>query len=106
MKLTLIQAHDRPIDDDILSGGRQGWPAILCSLKSVLETGSALVIKMEPPQRMLAGAEEDGDRDAVDVRSSFRGARQREPGISPDNLWIPGLRATPASSDVQLHIGE
>jgi hypothetical protein len=53
VRLTLIQAHDRPIDDDILSGGRQGWPAILSSLKSLLETGQALVIKMQPPQRML-----------------------------------------------------
>src|SRR6476620_5623632 len=53
VKLTLIQAHDRPIDDDILSGGRQGWPAILSSLKSLLETGKPLVIKMEPPPRML-----------------------------------------------------
>ena len=52
--LTLIQSHDRPIGDDILSGGRAGWPAILSSLKSLLETGDALVIKMEPPQRMLA----------------------------------------------------
>jgi len=53
VRLTLTQAHDRPIDDDILSGGRQGWPAILSSLKTLLETGEALVIKMEPPQRML-----------------------------------------------------
>jgi uncharacterized protein YndB with AHSA1/START domain len=53
VKLTLIQSHDRPIDDDILSGGRQGWPAILSSLKSLLETGEALAIKMAPPQRML-----------------------------------------------------
>ena len=53
VRLTLTEAHDRPIGDDILSGGRQGWPAILSSLKSLLETGEALVIKMEPPQRML-----------------------------------------------------
>jgi uncharacterized protein YndB with AHSA1/START domain len=53
VKLTMLQSHDRPIDDDILSGGRQGWPAILSSLKSLLETGEALVIKMEPPKRML-----------------------------------------------------
>jgi uncharacterized protein YndB with AHSA1/START domain len=59
-KLTLIQAHDRPISDDILSGGRAGWPAILSSLKSVLETGSPLVIKMEPPQRMLAALKQMG----------------------------------------------
>jgi uncharacterized protein YndB with AHSA1/START domain len=53
VRLTLTEAHDRPIDDDILSGGRQGWPAILSSLKSLLETGQPLVVKMAPPQRML-----------------------------------------------------
>jgi uncharacterized protein YndB with AHSA1/START domain len=54
VKLTLLQSHDRPISDDILSGGRQGWPAILSSLKSLLETGAPLVVQMAPPQRMLA----------------------------------------------------
>jgi uncharacterized protein YndB with AHSA1/START domain len=53
VKLTMTESHDRPIDDDILSGGRQGWPAILSSLKSLLETGAALDVKMAPPQRML-----------------------------------------------------
>jgi uncharacterized protein YndB with AHSA1/START domain len=53
VRLTLTEAHDRPISDDILSGGRQGWPAILSSLKSLLETGNALAVKMEPPRRML-----------------------------------------------------
>ena len=53
VRLTLTEAHDRPLDDDILSGGRAGWPAIVSSLKSLLETGNALVIKMEPPRRML-----------------------------------------------------
>jgi uncharacterized protein YndB with AHSA1/START domain len=53
VRLTMTEAHDRPIDEDILSGGRQGWPAILSSLKSLLETGEALVVKMAPPQRML-----------------------------------------------------
>jgi uncharacterized protein YndB with AHSA1/START domain len=52
-RLTLMQSHDRPISDDVLSGGRQGWPAILSSLKSVLETGKPLAIRMQPPQRML-----------------------------------------------------
>jgi uncharacterized protein YndB with AHSA1/START domain len=60
VRLTLTQAHDRPIDDDILSGGRAGWPAILCSLKSLLETGKALAIKMEPPLKMLAALKEMG----------------------------------------------
>jgi uncharacterized protein YndB with AHSA1/START domain len=53
VRLTLTEAHDRPIDDDILSGGRQGWPAILSSLKSLLETGTPLAVEMAPPQRML-----------------------------------------------------
>jgi uncharacterized protein YndB with AHSA1/START domain len=60
VRLTLIQAHDRPISDDILSGGRAGWPAILSGMKSLLETGSAPSIKMEPPQRMLAALKELG----------------------------------------------
>jgi len=54
VRLTMIEAHDRPLSDDILEGGRQGWPAILSSLKSLLETGHPLVVKMAPPQRMLA----------------------------------------------------
>ena len=60
VKLTLLQSHDRPLSDDILSGGRQGWPAILSSLKSVLETGKAMTIPMAPPQRMLDALKEMG----------------------------------------------
>src|SRR3954464_8538741 len=60
VKLTLIQSHDRPLSDDILSGGRAGWPAILSSLKSLLETGNAMVIRMAPPERMLAALKELG----------------------------------------------
>jgi len=53
VKLTLTESHVQFLSDDILSGGRQGWPAIISSLKSLLETGEPLVIKMAPPQRML-----------------------------------------------------
>ena len=60
VRLTMSESHDRPLSDDILSGGRQGWPAILSSLKSVLETGKPLVVKMAPPQRMLAALKELG----------------------------------------------
>jgi uncharacterized protein YndB with AHSA1/START domain len=60
VKLTMSESHDRPLSDDILSGGRQGWPAILSSLKSVLETGKPLVVKMGPPERMLAALRELG----------------------------------------------
>lgn len=54
MKLTMTESHDRAIDDDILSGGRIGWPAILSSLKSVLGTGRPLAIQMQPPLKMIA----------------------------------------------------
>src|SRR5579863_8200586 len=60
VRLTMTEAHDRALDDDILSGGRQGWPAILSSLKSLLETGEALVVKMGPPERMLAALKKLG----------------------------------------------
>src|SRR6202045_4645471 len=60
VRLTMTESHDRPLDDDILSGGRSGWPAILSSLKSLLETGEALVIKMGSPERMLAAWKEMG----------------------------------------------
>ena len=60
IKLTMLQSHDRDIGDDILSGGRTGWPAILSGLKSLLETGQALTIKMQPPERMLAALKEMG----------------------------------------------
>ena len=60
VRLTMSESHDRPLSDDILSGGRQGWPAILSGLKSLLETGRPLVVKMGPPQRMLAALKELG----------------------------------------------
>ena len=60
VRLTMTESHDRTLDDDILSGGRQGWPAILSSLKSLLETGQPLTIKMAPPQQMLAALRKMG----------------------------------------------
>jgi uncharacterized protein YndB with AHSA1/START domain len=56
VKLTLLQSHDRPLSDDILSGGRLGWPAILSSLKSLLETGTAPVIPIGPPPPPMLAA--------------------------------------------------
>jgi uncharacterized protein YndB with AHSA1/START domain len=53
VRLTMSEGHDRPLSDDILSGGRTGWPAILSGLKSLLETGKAPLIKMAPPMKML-----------------------------------------------------
>jgi uncharacterized protein YndB with AHSA1/START domain len=54
VRLTMTEAHQWNVPDDLLSGGRAGWPAILSSLKSVLETGKPLAIKMEPPREMMA----------------------------------------------------
>ncbi len=54
VRLTMTEAHERALSDDILSGGRLGWPAILSNLKSVLETGKPLIVKLETPTQMLA----------------------------------------------------
>ena len=51
--LTMTEAHSWDIPEAILSGVRQGWPAILSSFKSLLEIGNPLSIKMEPPKEML-----------------------------------------------------
>jgi uncharacterized protein YndB with AHSA1/START domain len=60
VRLTMTEAHDRPIGDDILSGGRAGWPAMLSSLKSLLETGTPLTVELAPPHRMLAALKKLG----------------------------------------------
>ena len=60
VRLTMTESHERELPEDILSGGRAGWPAILSSLKSVLETGKPLAVKMEPPLKMLAALKEMG----------------------------------------------
>jgi uncharacterized protein YndB with AHSA1/START domain len=53
VRLTMTEAHQWDTPDAILSGGRAGWPAILSSLKSLLETGKPLSVKMEQPREML-----------------------------------------------------
>jgi uncharacterized protein YndB with AHSA1/START domain len=53
VRLTLTESYSWEVPEALLSGGRMGWPAILSSLKSVLETGKPLVIKMEPPKEMM-----------------------------------------------------
>jgi uncharacterized protein YndB with AHSA1/START domain len=60
VRLTMTESHERALPEDILSGGRTGWPAILSSLKSVLETGKPLAIKMQPPTKMLAALKQLG----------------------------------------------
>ncbi len=53
VRLTMTEAHQWDVPDEILAGGRQGWPLILSSLKSLLEAGKPIVVKMEPPKEML-----------------------------------------------------
>ncbi len=55
VKVTMTEAHQWDVPDAILAGGRQGWPFILSSLKSVLETGKpiAVPVKLGPPKEML-----------------------------------------------------
>ena len=60
VRLTMTESHECELPEDILSGGRTGWPAILSSLKSVLETGKPLAVKMEPPLKMLAALKKMG----------------------------------------------
>ena len=60
VRLTMTEAHERELPEDILSGGRTGWPAILSSLKSVLETGKPLAVKTEPPLKMLEALKKMG----------------------------------------------
>jgi uncharacterized protein YndB with AHSA1/START domain len=55
VKLTMTEAHRWDVPDAILAGGRQGWPLILSSLKSMLETGKPIEInvKVGPPKEMI-----------------------------------------------------
>jgi uncharacterized protein YndB with AHSA1/START domain len=53
VRLTMTESHSWNVPDAILSGGRTGWPAILSSLKSLLETGKVPAIQMEPPREMI-----------------------------------------------------
>ncbi len=50
-RLTLRETRAAPIPEWMLEGGRQGWPAIFSSLKSLLETGQEIRIEMKPPEQ-------------------------------------------------------
>ena len=49
VRLTMTESHSWALPDAILQGGRSGWPKILSSLKSVLETGTPLGIEKSCP---------------------------------------------------------
>jgi uncharacterized protein YndB with AHSA1/START domain len=52
-RLIMTESHSWDVPEAILSGGRMGWPAVLSGLKSLLETGKAPAIAMEPPKEMI-----------------------------------------------------
>ena len=58
VKLTMTESYSWDVPDALLAGGRSGWPAILSSLKSVLETGKPLAVKLEPPRGMMEVVQE------------------------------------------------
>src|SRR5262245_7200793 len=49
VKLTMTESHSWQVPEGILKGGQAGWPKILSGLKSVLETGKPVAMKMEGP---------------------------------------------------------
>ena len=49
VKLTMTESHSWDVPPAILSGGQQGWPKILSSLKSLLETGKPRAAANEGP---------------------------------------------------------
>ena len=49
VKLTLIHEMDKP-DSKLIEGVASGWPHILASLKSLLETGESLVETRQWPE--------------------------------------------------------
>ena len=53
VRLTMTESHSWEVPEAILSGGKTGWPAVLSGLKSLLETGKAPSIAMEPPKAMI-----------------------------------------------------
>jgi uncharacterized protein YndB with AHSA1/START domain len=42
VKLTMTESHTWNVPEEMLEGGRQGWPLILSGLKTLLETGKAM----------------------------------------------------------------
>ena len=53
VQLTMMESHSWDVPEAILRGGQSGWPKILSSLKSVLETGRSLSIAGGMPDGFL-----------------------------------------------------
>ena len=82
VKLTMTEAHSWTVPDAILAGGRAGWPAILSSLKSVLETGKPLEIKLtQDKERLWIGFNDERGR----YHDNHLGRGRRH---ELDRLWV------------------
>lgn len=53
VQLTMTESHSWEVPEAILRGGQSGWPKILSSLKSVLETGKPLSVATGMPDGFL-----------------------------------------------------
>ena len=91
VRLTMTEAHQWDVPDDLLSGGRAGWPAILSSLKSVLETGKPLSLKMEPPKEMMDGGATGDSTEAVAQMMPAARSRSR----ADAERFCPAVRSFP-----------
>ena len=57
VRLTVSETHREPVDEQMLQGGRNGWPMILAGLKTLLETGKPLNVEApKPPPAPSSGA--------------------------------------------------
>ena len=56
VKLTITHETD-VANAKIIEAVSGGWPKVLSSLKSLLETGKGLSVKMEPPPEMMAAVQ-------------------------------------------------
>jgi len=50
VRLTMMESHSWDVPEAILRGGQSGWPKVLSSLKSVLETGKRLSVETGMPE--------------------------------------------------------
>ncbi len=53
VRLAVTESHSWEVPEAVLAGGREGWPAILSGLKSLLETGRPLSVRMAPPADLV-----------------------------------------------------
>jgi hypothetical protein len=58
VRLTMTESHSWEVPEAILKGGQSGWPQILSSLKSLLETGKPLAIKTGMPEGFAAAVKQ------------------------------------------------